>query len=195
MTNGEKLKEIFPNGVLTSGGNNSYYWGDDILVSKEWWNAEYKEPTTKNDLPHCQYTDEEIAKSFIEDVEAVKDQLPCGQMMDFPNTFDEFAKDYGFKDKKEIYTNGSELIPVFRVRQWLEHISTTKNDLGVDCIDRADAIKAMQNKAKELKNEDTINGLCGAVAMLYEMPSVTTQPCDTCRHYENSCHWLPSVTP
>jgi len=32
--------------------------------------------TTKNDLPHCQHTDEEIAKSFIEDVEAVKDQLP-----------------------------------------------------------------------------------------------------------------------
>lgn len=24
----------------------------------------------------CQHTDEEIAKSFIEDVEAVKDQLP-----------------------------------------------------------------------------------------------------------------------
>ena len=33
------------------------------------------EPITKNDLPHCQHTDEEIAKSFIEDVEAVKDQL------------------------------------------------------------------------------------------------------------------------
>lgn len=102
------------------------------------WKNQYT-PTTKNDLPHCQYTDEEIAKSFIEDVEAVKDQLPCGEQMDFPNTFDEFAKDYGFRDKKEIYTNGSELIPVFRVKQWLEHISTTKNDLGVDCILRADA--------------------------------------------------------
>ena len=43
MTNGEKLKEIFPNGVLTSI-NNSYYWGDDILISKNWWNAEYIEP-------------------------------------------------------------------------------------------------------------------------------------------------------
>lgn len=28
-------------------------------------------------------TDAEIAKSFIEDVEAVKDQLPCGEQMDF----------------------------------------------------------------------------------------------------------------
>lgn len=49
MTNGEKIKEIFPNGVLTSGGNNSYYWGDGILVSKAWWNAEYKEPTIEHE--------------------------------------------------------------------------------------------------------------------------------------------------
>ena len=52
---------------------------------------------------------------------------------------------------------------------------TTKNDLGVDCISRADAITAMQNKAKKLKNEDTINGLCGAVAILFDLPSVTPQ--------------------
>lgn len=53
--------------------------------------------------------------------------------------------------------------------------SITKNDLGVDCISRADAIKAMQDKAKRLTNEDTINGLCGAVAILFDLPSVTLQ--------------------
>ena len=42
-------------------------------------------------------------------------------IMQFPETFEEFAKSYGFKDSKEIYTNGAELIPVFRVEQWLEH--------------------------------------------------------------------------
>ena len=65
---------------------------------------------------------------------------------------------------------------------------TTKNDLAVDgcihkcidkptedCISRADAIKAMQDKAKKLTNEDTINGLCGAVAILFDLPSVTPQ--------------------
>ena len=132
MTNEEKLREVFPKTIFI------YRKEDDktvaIQCSNEWLNAEYKEPTTKNDLPHCQHSDEEIAKSFIEDVEAVKDQLPCGVKMDFPSTFDEFAKDYGFKDEDEVYTNGSELIPVFRVKQWLEHISTTKNNLGVDCI-------------------------------------------------------------
>ena len=43
-------------------------------------------------------------------------------IMEFPSTFDEFAKEYGFKDKEEIYTNGSDLIPVFRVKQWLAYI-------------------------------------------------------------------------
>ena len=50
---------------------------------------------------------------------------------------------------------------------------TTKNDLGVDLISRADAIQAIQDKAKKLSNEDTINGLCGAVAILFDLPPVT----------------------
>ena len=119
------------------------------------------------------------------------------EQMDFPNTFDEFVEHYGFKDKDEIYTNGSEIIPVFRVKQWLEHIKesqrfadasktieptitnkalvsldvynqvvkerniaieqlhelgyefgqkiapTTKNNLGVYCIDQVELLKAM----------------------------------------------------
>ena len=43
-------------------------------------------------------------------------------MMSFPETWEEYEKQYGFTDSKEIYTNGSRLIPSFRVEQWLEHI-------------------------------------------------------------------------
>ncbi len=41
--------------------------------------------------------------------------------MEFPETFEEFAKEYGFQDEKEVYTNGSDLIQIFRVKQWLEN--------------------------------------------------------------------------
>lgn len=41
--------------------------------------------------------------------------------MNFPRTIIEFLHDYSFKDEEEIYTNGSELIQVFRVIQALEH--------------------------------------------------------------------------
>lgn len=73
MTNGEKIKEIFPNGVLTSGGNNSYYWGKDILVSKNWWNTEYKKPTTKNDL------EEAYNKGYEDGVKSVNICPYCGE--------------------------------------------------------------------------------------------------------------------
>ena len=64
---------------------------------------------------------------------------------------------------------------VCEVVRALTYEPTPKNNLGVDCISRADAIQAMQDKAKKLTNEDTINGLCGAVAILFDLPSVTPQ--------------------
>ena len=148
-------------------------YGDERCPLPEYYAIEYaikaleQEPTTKNDSVHCQHTDEEIEKSFIEDVEAVKVQLPCGQMMEFPKTFDDFARDYGFKDKNEIYTNGLELIPVFRVKQWLEHIksSTTKNDLGVDCISRFEVTEILNSEYDIDKILDRVD----------ELPSVTPQ--------------------
>lgn len=41
--------------------------------------------------------------------------------MTFPATFEEFAEDYKIVDSQEVYTNGTELIPIFRVKQWLQH--------------------------------------------------------------------------
>ena len=43
-------------------------------------------------------------------------------MMQFPETWEEYEEQYGFTDKEEIYTNGSRLIQSFRVKQWLDHI-------------------------------------------------------------------------
>lgn len=182
MTNREKFKDVFGKDIKWSNAIEPQILAlksahiDGIDCMEEWLNAEYKESTTKKDLPHCQHTDAEIAKSFIEDVEAVKDQLPCGEQMDFPNTFDEFAKDYGFRDKKEIYTNGSELIPVFRVKQWLEHISTTKNNFGVDAVSRKDVHDMLENLPVTVEDK-WFNWLQKACMRLAELPSVT--PNDT----------------
>ena len=41
--------------------------------------------------------------------------------MEFPKTMREFIDNHSFKDSEEIYTNGAELVPVFRVEQALEH--------------------------------------------------------------------------
>lgn len=43
------------------------------------------------------------------------------ECMTFPKTVDEFIEQCSFKDDKQEYTNGSELIAVFRVKQMMEH--------------------------------------------------------------------------
>lgn len=58
------------------------------------------------------------------------------EQMEFPITFEKFAKEYGFKDDKEVYTNGSDLIPIFRVNQWLEQdnrLRTMEMDTAYEC--------------------------------------------------------------
>ena len=44
-----------------------------------------------------------------------------GECMSFPRDWRKFVENYSFVDHKEFYTNGSRLIPVFRVKQMMEH--------------------------------------------------------------------------
>ena len=53
MTNGEKIKEIFPNAEIDKGkdGNDIIWIAIDCWTTftKDWWNAEYKEPTIEHE--------------------------------------------------------------------------------------------------------------------------------------------------
>ena len=52
--------------------------------------------------------------------------------MIFPKTIQEFIKEYSFKDKKEYYTNGSMLIPVFRMEQAHVYYGKQIRDKAID---------------------------------------------------------------
>ena len=43
-------------------------------------------------------------------------------MMTFPDTVEEFMEQYKMIDKEQIYSNGIEYVPIFRMRQWFEHL-------------------------------------------------------------------------
>ena len=58
-------------------------------------------------------------------------------MMTFPNTVEEFMEQYKIVDTEKIYTNGADLVPIFRMMQWLEHVS------AMDTISRRAAIDAL----------------------------------------------------
>ena len=42
-------------------------------------------------------------------------------IMDFPATVEEFMEAYKMVDKEQIYSNGTEYVPIFRMKQWFEH--------------------------------------------------------------------------
>lgn len=70
-------------------------------------------------------------------------------VMKFPKTFDEFIKQYSFFDKQQIYTNGSELIHVFRIKQWEEHKEKENQELKKQLENMADSYC----NASKLKHE------------------------------------------
>lgn len=53
-------------------------------------------------------------------------------IMEFPKTMKEFVDSYSFKDREEVYTNGVELIPVFRVEQAIEHYEKEIRNKAID---------------------------------------------------------------
>ena len=119
-------------------------------------------------------------------INAIKNATPVDQDPNVRHCF-------GCKYSKDNHNAGTEECHLCMWEN--QYTPTTKNDLGVDLISRADAIKAMQDKAKKLKNEDTINGLCGAVAILFDMPSVTPQEPvkkleEQIKQLQNRCHAL-----
>ena len=48
-------------------------------------------------------------------------------MMNFPERWEDFLHDYEFEDARRIYTNGSKLIPSFRVKQMMEHYAPVRH--------------------------------------------------------------------
>ena len=58
----------------------------------------------------------------------------------FPKTVEEFMEEYKMVDKDHVYSNGIEYVPIFRMKQWFEHISSAQSELS--------------NNSKELDNKN-----------------------------------------
>lgn len=68
------------------------------------------------------------------------------ECMAFPKEWEKFIEDYSFTDSEEVYTNGSELVPVFRVEQMVEHYFATDNNDGCKRIEELEAKLAEREK-------------------------------------------------
>ena len=59
-----------------------------------------------------------------------------GEMMLFPSTVEEFMEQYKVVDRDHVLSNGAEFVPVFRMRQWFDHLQAPP-------ITNADRIRSM----------------------------------------------------
>ena len=100
-------------------------------------------------------------------------------MMTFPNTVEEFMEQYKIVDTEEVYTNGAELVPIFRMMQWFEHVS------AMDTISRHAAIEGI-NKLMEIHFDRKIV-LKKARDVVEQLPPAQPEiiRCKDCKH------WIP----
>lgn len=68
---------------------------------------------------------------------------PKSDLMTFPDSVEEFMERYKIVDTDGIYmSKGAELVPIFRMRQWFEHLPTARrtgrwiwDDEGYHCTE------------------------------------------------------------
>ena len=46
-----------------------------------------------------------------------------GEMMTFPASVEEFMEQYKMTDTEHVYSNGTEFVPIYRMKQWFEHVN------------------------------------------------------------------------
>ena len=68
-----------------------------------------------------------------------------GECMEFPDTVEEFMEQYKLVDTEEVYSNGCEFVPIFRMKQWFEH--------------QTDRMKFVQEAVNTLMNSSETNSV------------------------------------
>lgn len=81
-----------------------------------------------------------------------------GENMNYPDNPIDFIKQYSFSDKQRVYTNGSELISVFRVGQMIEHYMSDLTpqqikDMQFCLREKSRECAELRRELQEIKNQ------------------------------------------
>ena len=95
--------------------------------------------------------------------------------MCFPETWEEFRKQYRIVDIEKVYTNGIEMIPTFRVKQWLDHMESVKHSqqseqnkmAQVATVNNFDKLIGKNGELAELRKEQVLAGAIGIIRRQY----------------------------
>ena len=80
-----------------------------------------------------------------------------GDMMTFPASVEEFMEQYKMTDTEHVYSNGTEYVPIYRMKQWFEHCRNQQRPT-IDAVPvvRCRECKYWGDEAGELQRSDGV---------------------------------------
>ena len=94
-------------------------------------------------------------------------------MMTFPATVEEFMEQYKIVDDEKVYTNGADLVPIFRMMQWFEHVSAT------DTISRQAAVDIAKDLIITINGYEQHNqAVNNYSAKIMQLSPAQPEPCE-----------------
>ena len=100
-------------------------------------------------------------------------------VMTFPDTVEEFMEQYKITDTEHIYSNGMDMVPLFRMRQWFWHVQNM-NVSNMKLIDR-NALKSKIHYTDDFYETPFVEW-----DDIAEQPTVDAVPVVRCR----DCRWF-----
>ena len=76
--------------------------------------------------------------------------------MTFPDTVEEFMEQYKVVDTDQVYSNGTEFVPIFRMKQWFEHLKSAQPEPSQVARDIATIIENEQDMRVMLSQPEII---------------------------------------
>lgn len=73
-----------------------------------------------------------------------------GDMMTFPASVEEFMEQYKMTDTEHVYSNGTEYVPIYRMKQYFEHCRNQQRPT----IDAVSAVRCCECKQGEVDDPD-----------------------------------------
>lgn len=100
------------------------------------------------------------------------------EVMTFPDNVEEFMEEYKVVDTDHVYSNGIEFVPIFRMKQWFEHLPSAQPEWGllVD-VDRPLADKEIVSRLRDIQKQ--IGGsyaIDRAIEVIEAVAEQSTQP-------------------
>ena len=116
--------------------------------------------------------------------------------MNYPDSPMDFIKQYSFSDKQRVYTNGAELISVFRIGQMIEHYMSDLTpqqikDMQFCLKEKSQEVVRLRREIQKLKNKEND----GWISVEQELPPLGQRLQATILHHEwisdYDSDWVP----